>query len=200
MHWAPCSHPPLSPYSCLMHLSPLLPTIVTQLGYPIVAPSSLPISHHLTHVNVFKGILSTLLSPPCVFPLNQTWSGLTHNVGFSPVCPAHLGMSPAPHILITSLGPGQSCCAHTSCPVHMPLTCPILPHLLCLLPQCILLTLLGPWFDLSPCICLSPVHLAHLIRTQSCLIPQVGLLPGMLLTSLHLSWASPLCLSGMVCG
>src|SRR5882724_3930154 len=85
-----CHHPPLSP-TFVTHLfchPPLSPTFVTHLFcHPPLSPTF--VTHLFCHppssptivsfvvagpptyslmFNVFKGVLSTLLSPPCVFP------------------------------------------------------------------------------------------------------------------------------------
>jgi len=123
----------------------------------------------------------THCSNTCELSLVRTWSGLhLPHVGLSPLCPAHLAMSPAPHILLTSLGPSLgSCPAHThlvSLHIH------ISPVHLCpppMSPHHILLTSLGPSGSLHAyashlCVfptslCLIPHMSCHHISIQSCL-------------------------------
>jgi len=140
-----------------------------------------PSSHQSHLFNVFKGVLSTLLSPPHLAHLIRTWLGLCPTHRLSPLHPVHLAMSPAPHILLTSLGPSWVLPAqHTSCfPVRSPLACASCPPPNVSSPVHPAHLVRSRW--ISPhAYSLSPVHLAnlpvsspacpaHLISIQSCL-------------------------------
>ena len=128
------------------------------------------------------------VSPMHLAHIVWTWSGLTPHIDLSPLRPAHLALSPARRILLTSLGPSWVLPAHTHLvslcicllPVHLahfPMSPP--PH--------VLLTSLGPGGSLPMCMPLSPVHLTHLPMSPpphvlptslaSSHVSQVGLLP-----------------------
>src|SRR5882724_44142 len=104
---------PSSPNSCLiMHSRSPVTHLHGPLSWPIVMAHP-PTNSHL--FNVFKGILST--SPHCLPSIFPTLFGpgqVSHpHVGLSPLHPAHLTISPALHVLLTSLGPGQVPPVHT---------------------------------------------------------------------------------------
>src|SRR5882724_9389396 len=115
---------------------------VTHLHHPPLWPIIMAHPPTNSHVfNVFKGVLSTLLSPPHLAHLIQTWSGLTptcRSLTFVSCPPHYVSCSAHPTHLVRSWSgltcascPPPTCTPHWvlvgSLPMCMPLTCASFP-------------------------------------------------------------------------